>query len=287
MAEALQTRRNLHRIEQNPRHQRLEYPGDLRRPDVTVILLLGAGLYGLVIGSFLNVVIFRVPADQSIVRPGSACPACHEPIAARDNLPVLSWVLLRGRCRNCASPISPRYPLVELLTGAVWVAVALRFGWSWSLPGELALVTGLIALSFIDYDHMKLPKVIVWPLGLTVLALLVLAAAVQGSWHRLLVAVICAAVEFAVLFAINFASPRALGFGDVRLGPVIALGLGWLGWRYAFWGFLGANFIGAVVGLVLIGAGRARRRTPIPFGVFLSVGAVAAMMVAGSIHYPR
>lgn len=253
---------------------------------MTALLVVGAALYGLAVGSFLNVVIYRVPAGKSVVRPASACPVCGQTIVARDNIPVISWVLLRGRCRNCQTPIAWRYPLVELLTAVVWVAVALRFGWSWTLPAEIVFVTGLIALAFIDFDHMKLPKSIVWPLGLTVAALLLLAAAIQGSWHRLLVAVVCAAVEFAVLFAINFVSPRSLGFGDVRLGPVLALALGWLGWRYAFWGFLIANFIGAAVGVALIAGRRAGRQTPIPYGVFLAVGAFVAILVAGSIRYP-
>ena len=253
---------------------------------MTALLIVAAALYGIAIGSFLNVVIYRIPAGKSIVRPSSACPSCGQPISARDNIPVLSWVVLRGKCRNCARPIAIRYPLVELLTGAVWVSVALRFGWSWTLPAELVLVTGLIALAFIDLDHLKLPRVIVWPLGISVLALLVMAAAIHGSWHRLWIAVICAAVEFAVLFAINLVSPRALGFGDVRLAPVLALALGWLGWRFAFWGFLAANILGAVVGLVLIAMRRAGRKTPIPFGVFLAIGAFAVMMYPGTFGYP-
>lgn len=253
---------------------------------MTTLLVVAAALYGLVIGSFLNVVIYRVPAKVSVVRPGSACPGCGQPIGPRDNIPVISWLLLRGRCRNCAMSISPRYPGVELLTGVVFVATALRFGWSWSLPAEIVFVAGLVTLSFIDYDHLLLPRVIVYPLGLAVAALLVLAAAVQGSWHRLGIAALCAAVEFAVLFTINFVSPRSMGFGDVRFGPVIALALGWLGWRYAFIGFLAANLIGAVIGLGLIALRRAGRRTPIPFGVFLSVGAFLTMLFGGAIHYP-
>ncbi|HET6964470.1 MAG TPA: prepilin peptidase, partial [Acidimicrobiales bacterium] len=225
------------------------------------MLVVGAVLYGAAIGSFLNVVIYRVPAGKSVVRPGSACPQCGHQIEARDNIPLLSWLLLRGKCRNCGTAISPRYPLVELLTAVVWLAVALRFGWSWSLPAELVLVTGLIALAFIDLDHMKLPRVLVLPLGVAVAALLLLAAAVQGQWHRLWVAVVCAAVEFGVLFVINWVSPRSLGFGDVRLGPVIGLGLGWLGWRYAFWGFLGANILGSVIGITLMAVGKAGRKT--------------------------
>ena len=239
------------------------------------------------IGSFLNVVIYRVPADKSIVRPPSACPSCGQPISARDNIPVASWIMLRGKCRNCAHPIAIRYPMVELLSGAVWVGVALRFGWSWTLPAELVFVTGLIALAFIDFDHLKLPRVIVWPLGIAVLLLLILAAAIHGTWHRLLIAIICAAVEFAILFLINLISPRALGFGDVRLAPVLALALGWLGWRSAFWGFLVANILGAVVGVVLILARKAGRKTPIPFGVFLALGAFMTLMYSGTISYPK
>lgn len=263
-------------------------------PALTALLLVGAGLFGLAIGSFLNVVVFRVPARQSIVRPASACPGCEHQISARDNIPVVSWLLLRGRCRHCRMRISARYPLVELLTAAALVAVALRFGWSWTLPAETILVAGLIALSLIDFERMLLPRVIVYWVGGLVAAALVLAAGAGGSWHRLEVALICAVVEFAVLFSINYISPRSLGFGDVRLGPVIALGLGWLGWRYAFWAFFGANLIGALVGLTLIGFGRSgrygvqarNRKTPIPFGVFLSVGAFLAMFVAGAILYP-
>lgn len=253
---------------------------------MTAVLVMAAALYGLAIGSFLNVVIYRVPQKMSVVRPPSACPGCGQQIAARDNIPMLSWLLLRGRCRSCSMPVSPRYPLVEALTAAVLVAVALRFGWSWSLPAETILMGGLIALAFIDHDHLLLPRAVVYPVGFGTAAALLLAAAVQGSWHRLLVAVICAAVELAVLFSINLVSPRALGFGDVRLGPFIALGLGWLGWRYAFVGFVAANLIGAIAGIALMAAKRAGRRTPIPFGVFLAVGAFLALIFGGAFHYP-
>jgi leader peptidase (prepilin peptidase) / N-methyltransferase len=253
---------------------------------VTAVLIIGAVLYGLVVGSFLNVVIYRVPKKESIVRPPSSCPGCENRIEARDNIPVLSWLLLRGRCRHCGMRISIRYPLVELLTAALFLLVALRFGWSWTLPAMLIFVSGLVALSFTDLDHLLLPRAIVYPWGAMVFAALLLAAAVEGTWHRLLVAILCGAVEFAVLFTIHFLSPRSMGFGDVRFGPVIGLALGWLGWRYAFWGFLAANLIGAIVGLILIAMGRTGRKTPIPFGVFLSIGAVVAIVFAGQIHYP-
>jgi leader peptidase (prepilin peptidase)/N-methyltransferase len=254
---------------------------------VTAALIVGAALYGLAVGSFLNVVIYRVPLKRSISRPPSACPGCGRPIAARDNIPVVSWVLLRARCRHCGEPISARYPLVELLTAGLFVLVALRFGWSWTLPAMIILVAGLVTLSFIDLDHLLLPRRVVYIVGGLVFLALLIAAGVQGSWHRLGIAVLCAAVEFALLFSINFVSPRSLGFGDVRFGPVIALALGWIGWRYAFVGFLGANLVGAVVGVILIALGRGGRKTPIPFGVFLSVGAVLAIAFGGAIHYPH
>lgn len=253
---------------------------------MTALLIIAAALYGLAIGSFLNVVIYRVPVKKSITRPPSSCPGCGTRISAADNIPVVSWVVLRGRCRHCRMRISARYPLVEALTGALFVMVALRFGWSWTLPAELFFVAGLVALAFTDLDHMLLPKSIVYTTAAFVGAALLIAAAEKGQWHRLAIAAICGAVELAVLFTINFVSPRSLGFGDVRFGPLIAFALGWLGWRYAFLGFLAANFIGAAVGIGLIAAKRSGRKTPIPFGVFLSLGAVIAIAVGSAVHYP-
>ena len=254
---------------------------------MTALLLVAAAAYGLVIGSFLNVVIFRVPAKQSITKPPSSCPGCGNRIKARDNIPVMSWLLLKGRCRNCSMRISARYPLVELLTGALFVLVAVRFGWSWTLPAELFFVAGLVALAFTDLDHMLLPRSIVYSTSAFVGAGLIAAAGAHHQWHRLLIAVICAAVEFVLLFGINLVSPRSLGFGDVRFGPLIALALGWIGWRYAFVGFFAANLTGAIVGLGLIAAKRSGRKTPIPFGVFLSLGAVLAIAFGSAVHYPR
>jgi leader peptidase (prepilin peptidase) / N-methyltransferase len=253
---------------------------------VTAVLIVMAALFGLAVGSFLNVVIYRVPAKQSITSPPSSCPGCGQPIAPRDNIPILSWALLRGRCRHCGMRISARYPLVEALTAALFVVVALRFGWSWSLLAESIFVAGLVALAFIDYDHLLLPRAVVYPVTGLVFAALLLATVIQGAWHRLLVAVICGAVEFAILYAINFISPRAMGFGDVRFGGLIGLALGWLGWQYAFLGFLAASLVGVVLGLILIAAGRSTRKTPMPFGVFLSIGAVLAIAFGSAFHYP-
>lgn len=250
---------------------------------MTLLLVAASACCGLATGSLLTLVIFRVPLGQPVSHPPSTCPRCTARIGRRDIIPLLSWVALRGRCRACDAPIPARYPLVEIITAGVFVEVAVRFGWSWSLPGELAFVAGLVALAFCDLDHLVLPKRIVYPTGALVAGGLVLAAAVQGSWGRLGTAVACAAVELSVLFAIRVISPRAMGFGDVRLGPLIAFALGWLGVSDAVIGFLLANLIGAVVGLALILAHRATRRTPVPYGLFLAFGAVLALPLGGMV----
>src|SRR5665213_1938672 len=196
-------------------------------------VLIGiCALFGLAVGSFLNGVIYRVPRNESIVSPRSRCPSCGVAIKERDNIPVFSWLLLRGRCRNCRAPISPRYLFVELAGGALFAGVGARLGFNWDLPAFLVLLAGLLALACIDLEHLVLPKKVVYPTLVMVGGLLVLAAAVTGEWHNLLVAAICSISWFVVFFLMNFASPRVLGFGDVRLALVLGLGLGWLGWRY-------------------------------------------------------
>ncbi len=241
------------------------------------------GALGLALGSFANVVIYRVPAGRSVVKPPSACPACGARVRARDNVPVISWALLRGRCRDCAAPISARYVLVELLTGALLAGVGLRFGLSWTAVAEAALMVGLVVLAFIDLDHMLLPKKVVYAtVGLVGLALLA-GAASAGQWRRLAVATLAALVAWGVFFTINFVSPKALGFGDVRLALLIGLGLGWLGAAYAFLGFLAGSVLGSVVGLSMMAAGRAGRRTAVPFGTFLGAGAALAVLAGAPV----
>jgi leader peptidase (prepilin peptidase)/N-methyltransferase len=244
---------------------------------VTVFLVGACALIGLAIGSFLNVVIHRVPRKLSVVRPRSSCPSCGTPIAERDNIPVISWLVLRGKCRSCSNPISPRYPLVELSTAVLFAGAAVRFGYDWSLPAFLVLLAGLLALAFTDLEHFLLPVRIVYPVGGLLAALLVAAAAVDGSWSRLGVAAACGAVAFAIFFALNFANSKWMAFGDVRLAAVIGLGLGWLGARIALLGFFLAFGLGSVIGVVLILARKIQRKAPIPFGVFLAAGAFLAI----------
>jgi leader peptidase (prepilin peptidase) / N-methyltransferase len=237
------------------------------------VLTVFCALLGLAVGSFLNVVIYRVPNGLSIVRPRSACPNCKTQIEDRDNIPVVSWLLLRGRCRTCGTPISKRYPIVEAATGLLFAGVALRFGYSWALPAYLVFAAGLFALAAIDLDVHLLPKKIVYPLLAILATLLVVASAATSDWRALWVGALCSCSWFALFFAINLVSARMLGFGDVRLALVLGLGLGWLGVSEVVIGFFVANLIGAVVGLVLIATHRATRETAVPYGVFLALGA--------------
>jgi leader peptidase (prepilin peptidase)/N-methyltransferase len=253
---------------------------------VFTLLIVGCGILGLVIGSFLNVVIYRVPLHMSIVSPRSSCPSCHTPILERDNIPVVSWLLLRGKCRTCANPISVRYLVVELACGGLFAGVAAREGFNWDVPALLIFVAGLLALASIDLERLILPKSIVYSTLVLLIASLVLDAGVSDQWHRLLIAGLCAAGWFVVFFSLNFIGPRYLGFGDVRLSLVLGVALGWLGIRYVILGFFSANLIGAILGVALIAMKKMSRDQPIPFGVFLSLGAALAIYAGPELLIP-
>lgn len=165
----------------------------------------------------------------------------------------------------------------------LFLLVAVRFGASWSLPAELAFTAGLIALAAVDLERFLLPRAILYPTAAVVVTLLLVAAGVKNQWHRLGIAVLCAAAAFAVFFAINFIRPAWMGFGDVRLAGLIGLALGWLGaWTVVF-GFMVANLLGALVGIGLMTVGKASRRTALPYGVFLAAGSIVAVLVAAPV----
>lgn len=250
------------------------------------LLIVACGLLGLAIGSFLNVVIYRVPRKLSIVAPRSACPSCEAPIAERDNIPVVSWLLLRGRCRYCRASISIRYPLVELACAALFAGTAARFGYDWALPAYLSLFAGLLALSVIDVERLVLPRAIVYPVTLLVTTFFVVAAALSHAWHDLLVGAVCGVAWFVAFFVMYAISPRLLGFGDVRLAPVLGLALGWLGVGYVLLGFFAANLIGAVIGVALIASRRMARGQHIPYGVFLAAGCAVAVFAGPALLSP-
>jgi len=234
---------------------------------------VSAGLFGLLVGSFLNVLIHRLPREESIVRPGSHCPACGGPIRPLDNVPVISWLLLLGRCRTCRAPIPVRYPLVELSNGGLWAAAFWRSPSMADFLSGAFLCSACLALAWIDADFQILPDAITLPgiaAGL-VLALLSVERTFRG-------ALMGAAVGAGALYLVGWGWSRlrkveAMGLGDVKM-------LGMVGAFLGIWGvfvtvFLG-SVLGSLVGLSLVVSRRGSLATALPFGVYLAVGAVAA-----------
>jgi leader peptidase (prepilin peptidase)/N-methyltransferase len=242
------------------------------------VLVLGCGLLGLLIGSFLNVVIWRVPQKLSVVRPASHCPQCETPIRPVDNVPVLSWLLLHGKCRHCGNPIAVRYPLVEAGCGVLFAAVAARFGSSWALPAYLVLTAALLAISIIDLEHFIVPDRITAPLTVSALALLGLAAVADGNGWRFGRMLLGGVAFFAFLLVLNLLYPRGMGMGDVKLSFSLGLYLGWLGWGQVFLGGFLAFLLGALVGVGLIATGIKGRKDFVPFGPFLALGTLITIL---------
>jgi leader peptidase (prepilin peptidase)/N-methyltransferase len=246
---------------------------------VTTALVLLCALLGLLVGSFLNVVIYRVPRGESVVKPRSRCPGCGNEISPRDNIPVLSWLLLKGRCRHCGEPISIRYPAVELLTSLVFVSMALRFGLAWVLPAFLYLGAVGVALALIDLDVKRLPDALTLPSYVVGAVLLGGAAIADGDAGLMVRAALGAFALFAFYFLLLLIYPPGMGFGDVKLAGVLGLYLGYLGWgTLIVGGFLGF-LLGAIVSIGLMLVRRAGRKSKIPFGPFMLVGAFLAIFI--------
>jgi leader peptidase (prepilin peptidase)/N-methyltransferase len=242
------------------------------------VLIAAAALLGLLIGSFLNVVVHRVPRGESVASPPSACPGCGTPIRARDNVPVLGWLLLRGRCRDCDAPISARYPLVEVATAVLFGVMAWRFGLDPVLPAYLYLAAVGLALALIDLDCKRLPDALTLPSYPVAAVLLVVADLLGSDSGEALRALLGGAAMFAVYFALCFAYPAGMGFGDVKLAGVLGLYTAWLGW--GAWGvglFLGF-FLGGLFGIALIVLRRGGRKTAVPFGPFMLLGVLVAVL---------
>jgi leader peptidase (prepilin peptidase) / N-methyltransferase len=232
--------------------------------------VVGTGLFGALIGSFLNVVAHRVPAGESLVSPGSHCPHCGAPVRPWDNVPVVSWLVLRGRCRDCNAPISPRYPLVELVTALVFAAVVAVRGFDDDLVLELPFVAALIALAAIDFDHKLLPNKIVYPL-----AAYGVIATLLVDRDDLVENLIAGAGAFAFLLAAVIAYPRGMGMGDVKLGGAMGLYLG----LSVIPALLAAFLSGSIVGVIILAReGAAGRKKAVPFGVFLALGGIVGVL---------
>ena len=251
-----------------------------------MILAALVGAFGLAIGSFLNVVAYRVPLGLSIVRPASACPGCGSTITARDNVPLASWVLLRGRCRHCAAPISARYPVVELITGTAFALTALRFvppAFTATVPATrtaavlelgafLYLASISVALAAIDVDVRRLPDVVVLPAYVVGGVLLGAADLLRGDLVALGTAAAGAGGSVLLYLALVIVKPGGMGMGDVKLAGVLGLFAGQLGIAPLIVGTFSAFLLGAVLGIALLLVGRATRSTAIPFGPWMIVG---------------
>ena len=250
---------------------------------MTALVVAGSAVLGLLVGSFLNVVVHRVPRKESVVKPRSRCPGCGTELAARDNVPVVSWLLLKGRCRTCGEPISPRYPLVELGTAAVFAATAVRLGVDAALPAFLVVMAGLVAISAVDLELFIVPNRILYPTLFAAAPLLMAAAAVDGDWNGARTAAIGGALGWGLLLVIHLVSPAGMGFGDVRLAGLIGMMLGWLSLGHVLVGLFLAFASAAVLGVGLIALGVKGRKDKVPFGPFLAAGALMSVLFGSPI----
>src|SRR5262252_5339519 len=263
------------------------------------------GLVGAAIGSFLNVVIHRVPREQSIVFPNSACPQCHAAIKPYDNIPILSYAILRGRCRNCGTGISIRYPAVEALTALLFAAVTWHVRLSFALAFDLAFVAAVLALIFIDAAHMILPNAITYPGILFALPTRVLVPYLAGPAHfddlpqlltffpalpvwlvSLIGAAIGALAGGGSLWLMGFAWEKlrgieAMGFGDVKMMFMVGA---FLGWRLTILTILLGAFTGSIGGLMVMARRGSRNlQMMLPFGIFLGIGSIVSLLFGSRI----
>jgi leader peptidase (prepilin peptidase) / N-methyltransferase len=232
-------------------------------------------LFGLAIGSFVNVVIARLPEHQSLWHPGSSCPGCGAPIGWRDNVPVLSFVLLRARCRACGMRISWRYPVVEVGTAALWVLAYARFGAVPNLAVALVFLTALVAITGIDLEHQIIPDRITLP-GI-VAGLVASLASGSPGWLDSLIGI---AVGGGLFFAIIVVTRGGMGGGDMKLGAMFGA---FLGWKVTLVALFVAVVLGGVIAMTLLLSGRMRRKDPIPFGPFLALGGAVGLLWGPSI----
>ena len=258
-------------------------------------------LFGAAVGSFLNVVIHRVPLEKSIVFPNSACPKCKEAIKPYDNIPIFSWLILRGKCRNCKNPISPRYPAVELLTALLFVVVFWQIGFNAFLPVSLIFTASIVALIFIDAENMILPNVITYPLLVfALLVRLIFPLFLNTSYFSDLTVFPINQMAGYPLWLVSLAGAILGGLvgggslwlvGEIwkRLRGVDAMGLGdvkmmfavgaLLGWRLTLLTIFIGAFTGAVVGVFMISRQKEKDfQAQIPFGIFLGTGAIISLL---------
>ncbi|MGY4858099.1 prepilin peptidase [Cryobacterium sp. AP23] len=266
---------------------------------LALTLAIVSAVLGLLIGSFLNVVVYRVPAGISISSPPSACPRCNSSIKARDNVPVLSWLLLRGKCRNCRSAISTRYPLVEFGTAVffglvTWSYLAGKISGAWaapldSVPQALVLIALLylgaasVALALIDVDTHRLPNSIVYPSYVVGAILLGGASILDQNFEALVGAAVGMGAMWLAYLVMALAYPGGMGFGDVKLAGLLGLFLGYLGWAELVVGAFAAFLLGGFFAVGLILLRRASRKSGIPFGPWMLAGAWVGILFGASV----
>jgi leader peptidase (prepilin peptidase)/N-methyltransferase len=279
---------------------------DKATPQMLTLACAFMAVLGAMIGSFLNVVIHRVPREQSIVFPNSTCPKCHNAIKPYDNIPILSYLVLRGQCRSCGARISPRYPAVEALTGALFAVVTWHDGISFPLPFDLAFTAALVALVFIDAEHMILPNVITYPGILFALITRALVPYFSGPTHfddlpqlmsalppglplaatSLIGAVLGALAGGGSLWLMGFAWEKlrgieAMGFGDVKMMLMVGA---YLGWRLTILTILLAALTGSLAGIALmLQRGQRNMQMMLPFGIFLGIGSISSLLVGARL----
>jgi leader peptidase (prepilin peptidase)/N-methyltransferase len=242
-----------------------------------VLAIAFAVLFGLVIGSFLNVVAWRLPRGESLSHPPSACPTCGTPIKPYDNVPVFAWLWLRGRCRACGEPISPRYPLVELTTGVLYGAVVAA---AWDDEAQIALglvlVTLLVVITLIDFDHRLIPNKLTYPAAPLAIAI-GMALDLDGVPEQL----IAGAAAFGFFIVAKLAYPRGMGMGDVKLAGVMGLYLGRAVAPAIFVALITGVLVGGVI-MARVGVTKGRKQQ-VPFGPFLAFGGIVAVLCGDAI----
>jgi len=249
---------------------------------VTALPAIIAAVYGLFFGSFLNVVIYRAPRGESVAYPASHCPSCAHALRVWENIPLLSWLVLRGRCAHCAAPISSRYPIVEAITAALFALTALVFGVTWEGAAVAVLAATLVAVVFIDLDHLLILDVVLIPAALVGIASALASSATHGPriGEALLGCAVCAAI-FGVLYLVTRGA--GMGLGDVKLAAVIGL---YLGAQLGLAASLAAFVVGSVLLVPALIVGGRRRRDAVPFGPFLVIAALAALYVPDVLAWP-
>jgi leader peptidase (prepilin peptidase)/N-methyltransferase len=249
----------------------------------TTLVVIACAVMGLVVGSFLTVVVDRVPRGASIVAPPSACGACGNRLTAPDLVPVLSWVVLRGRCRHCGTKIGVEPLVVEVANATLFVLFGLEFGADPVVPAFCILAAALVALVWIDLREFRLPREITYTAFALGAIALAIAALVNGEPERIWQAFLGAGIALGVMGGIYLASRGGMGEGDVRLAPLLGLFLGYLNPGIVPVGLFLGFLLGAVVGVAVMAIGKGGRKTALPFGPFLAAGTVIAVFAGQSI----